>query len=93
MPTVGKIGNTILCSCKFVKENQHHKLFDEHGLDVGLYRAGNKTHQGCRLTKIRVFADIGSAHMGSMYADANLQQLVQVMGMTWHNLKLGRRTI
>ena len=71
MPTVGEIGSANLCSCKFIKENQQRKLFDKHGLDAGLSRLGNKIHQGCRLTKTRVVADIGSAKIGSLYADAN----------------------
>ena len=68
MPTVGKISNTILCNSKFIKENLRRKLFDKHGLD----RSSNKTHQGFRLMKTRVVADIGSTNIGSLYLDVNL---------------------
>jgi len=48
MPTGGKIGSADVCSWVFVGENRQRRLFDEHGVDAGLYRPGRKSREGTR---------------------------------------------
>jgi len=72
-------------------------------------KPGRKTHQGHRLTRTGAVEEFGSEDIGSVHADANsvAQELAACtqmrirqratactsQGSTWHNLKLGRRTI
>jgi hypothetical protein len=60
-------------------------------------KLGRKTRQGHRLTRTRAVEEFSSEDIDSLHADANSaarnNQLVQVRGSTWHDLKLGRRTV
>lgn len=71
MPTVGEIGSTDLCGCRFVKGKSAAQIVDEHGLDEGLSKPSRKTRQGDRLTRIGAIAEFGSVDRGSLHADAN----------------------
>ena len=73
------------------------QIVDEHRVDDGMSKPGRKTRQGHRLTRTRAVEEFGSEDIDSLHADANSaahnNQLVQVRGSTWHDLKLGRRTV
>jgi len=109
MPTVGEIGSADLCGCRFVKGKSAAQIVDEYGLDNGMSKPSRKTRQGHRLTRTGAVEEFGNEDIGSLHVDANSaaqelaactqmrircpQQLVQVRGSTWHDLKLGRRTV
>ena len=67
MPSLGEIGSTDLCDCRFVKGKSVAQIVDEHGLDEGL----SKPRQEDRLTRIGAIAEFGSVGRGSLHADAD----------------------
>jgi len=71
MPTVGEIGSTDLCGCRFVKGKSAAQIVDEHWLDDGMSKPGRKTRQGQRQTRTGVVGEFDSAGIGSLHADAN----------------------
>jgi len=65
-------------------------------------KPGRKTRQGHRQMRTGAVEEFSSEDIGSLHADANsaaqelaacTQRLVQVRGSTWHDLKLGQRTV
>jgi len=96
MPTMGEIGSVDLCGCRFVKGKSAAQIVDEHWLDDGMSKPGRKTRQGHRQTRtggcrgIRQRRNWQPAHKCEF---GSAQQLVQVRDLTWHDLKLGRRTV
>lgn len=85
MPTMGEISGADLCGCSFVKGKSAALIVDEHGLDDGMSKPGEKTRQGHRPTRTGADEEIrqhkhweparrcecGSAGIGSLHADAN----------------------
>jgi hypothetical protein len=86
MPTGGEIGSADLCSCRFVGENRHRRLFDEHELDAGLARPFRKIHRGDTLTKQRWFR-----HGGQCWNRQSRQSRQQVLGMSLDGPRLDEK--
>jgi hypothetical protein len=109
MPTMGEIGSANLCGCRFVKGKSAAQIVDKHWLDDGMSKPGRKTGQGHRQTRkglsrnsaVKTLAACTQMRIrqrrnwqpARRCKFGSAQHLVQVRGLTWHDLKLGRRTV
>jgi len=77
------------------KENQQRRLLTNMGLMMKCPSQAGKLIRGHRLMRTGAVEEFSSENICSLHADANsaAQRLVQVMGSTCHDLKLGRRTV